>query len=282
MERVWLAPVAPPLDVRIARAGWERDAFSAYCERCGGSVGAGEVDAHGSEFGCASCRDERIPWERFVRLGAYSGALAQWVQDTKFTRCHWLGESLGRLLGRAIRESGALGGHGGMRRVCVVPVATSFWRRVGRGIDHAACIARGVAGELDVPVVRGLSRKHRPTQRGLSPTARRANVDGAFTRRRGAVLEGMTVILVDDVRTTGATLRAAAKALMEDGRRKQGKEGGPVRLIAAVLTVTPEGRRRSEPGRKGAEADVDEVGESGQLRGSGADLGAGKASKPRF
>jgi ComF family protein len=257
IENTWLVPVSPPLDRRIEEIGWEADAAAAYCERCGTSVGVSEAAAGAPEFGCAACRDERLPWERFVRLAEYGGAVAQWVQDTKFTRCHWMGESLGAQLAYAVLASGALGTLESAgkpvnsRGVCVVPVATSFWRRVHRGIDHARCIARGMARELDAPLVPALQRAHRPTQRGLSPTAREANVAGAFSLRRGIDLRGKTVILVDDVRTTGATLREAARALGARGTgrhtSKRQPSTGPAHVIVAVVAVTP------DPRRKGAE-----------------------------
>lgn len=250
VEETWLAPVSPPLDVRIEQAAWHPDPFDAYCERCGSTVGLGETTSGAPEFGCSSCRDTPLPWDRFVRLSEYHAHLADWVQETKFSRCHWLGESLGIELGRTLRESGALGNPASTKGVCVVPVATSFWRRITRGIDHARCIARGVARELDVPLISALSRDHRPTQRGLSPTARLANVAGTFTMRRGVDVAGRTVILVDDVRTTGATLREAAKALGGSGRRaKSGtntknKAGRPARIIIAALAVTPDPQRK--------------------------------------
>jgi predicted amidophosphoribosyltransferase len=254
IESTWLVPVSPPLDQRIEQLGWEADAPATYCERCGTSVGLSEAAAGAPEFGCAACRDERLPWERFVRLSEYGGSVALWVQDTKFTRCHWLGESLGIQLANAVRASGALGTldsagkPANSRGVCVVPVATSFWRRVHRGIDHARCIARGMARELGAPLVPALQRAHRPTQRGLSPTAREANVAGAFTLRRGVDLRGKTVILVDDVRTTGATLREAARALGARGTGRRTSQGqpstGPAHVIVAVVAVTPEPRRK--------------------------------------
>lgn len=250
VEETWLAPVSPPLDVRIEQAQWHPDPFDAYCERCGSTVGLGETTAGAPEFGCSSCRDTPLPWDRFVRLSEYHAHLADWVQETKFSRCHWLGESLGVELGKALRASGALGNPATTKGACVIPVATSFWRRLTRGIDHARCIARGVARELDVPMVAALSRDHRPTQRGLSPTARLANVAGTFTMRRGVDLAGRTVILVDDVRTTGATLREAAKALGGSGRRaKSGPAtkiiaGKPTRIIIAALAVTPDPQRK--------------------------------------
>ncbi len=248
VEDTWLLPVSPPLDVRIERLGWHPDPPGAACDRCGTTVGTGESTSGIPEFGCSACREVALPWDRFVRLGEYHAHLADWVQETKFSRCHWLGESLGIELARHLINVGALGNPANTKGVCVVPVATSLRRRLARGIDHAGCVARGVARELNCPLIAALHRAHRPTQRGLSPTAREANVAGAFSLRSGIDLTGRTVILVDDVRTTGATLREAARAVMGTSRRRPGEkrhQGKPARLIVAVLAVTPDPARKT-------------------------------------
>ena len=107
---------------------------------------------------------------------------------------------------------------------CVVPVPLHPWRRVRRGFNQAADLAR----ELDRPVVHALWRA-RPTgaQAGLTAAARRRNVRRAFVVSpllrisvRARFIEGKVVVLVDDVRTTGATLNACAEVLKRAGARE--------------------------------------------------------------
>jgi len=102
IERVWLDPIAEPLERRAAAHAWVADDPSHYCNRCGRSIGTFETD----EFGCARCRGQRLPWQRFVRLGSYEAPLSEWVCDVKFTRWGVLGTQLGRWLGREIRRAG--------------------------------------------------------------------------------------------------------------------------------------------------------------------------------
>ncbi|MEQ8844047.1 MAG: hypothetical protein RIB58_04260 [Phycisphaerales bacterium] len=203
IERIWLDPVAEPLDRRAGRLNWRRASPGDWCDRCGANVGPNEAD----ELGCAQCRGRRLPWDRFVRLGDYEPPLSTWVQEVKFGGWRALGRSLGRELGRAALEAGFEGAGG-----AVVPAPTTFRRRMARGIDHALVLARGVSCETGAPVRRLLQRTHRPSQRGLSPAQRTSNVAGSFSVRRGAPTGG-PIILIDDVMTTGATLRAASRVL---------------------------------------------------------------------
>lgn len=237
IERAWLDPVAEPLVRRAAAAGWSRDELDVFCNRCGHDIGAYESD----EFGCMRCRDERLPWDRCIRLGEYRAPLSEWVCEVKFTRWRVLGLSLGRLLAQRIRDLGIPAG----AEVIVVPIPTTWRRRVSRGIDHAGVIAQGVASELKLPLVRALRRRHRPSQRAVPLSERASNVAKAFTCPRPDLLAGKTILLIDDVMTTGATMRAAARAL-RDPRRKPSPDL-PDAIWACALAVTPEPGRLAIP-----------------------------------
>lgn len=83
-----------------------------------------------------------------------------------------------------------------------------------RGYDQAQLLAREVGERLGLPVVRTLDKRDRPAQSGISGEAqRRANLLGAYTALCPGAFRGKTVLLVDDVVTTGATLSECAKTL---------------------------------------------------------------------
>jgi ComF family protein len=124
----------------------------------------------------------------------------------------------------------------------VVPVPLHPWRRARRGFNQAEELAR----HLGVPMRRVLWRvRATAPQTGLDARARRRNLDGAFrlspfltSRRRRQWLEGRTVVLIDDVRTTGATLEACATVLKTAG-------AGEVRaLTVAKADLRAVGRER--------------------------------------
>src|SRR3990170_3790764 len=84
---------------------------------------------------------------------------------------------------------------------------------------RSSAVARAVAREARVPLVARVLRKtkERPPQAGLSAAARRTNVVSAYRARLPRCLRGTTLLLVDDVLTTGATAEAAARALLAAG-----------------------------------------------------------------
>ena len=103
----------------------------------------------------------------------------------------------------------------------VVPVPLHRWRLFRRRYNQAALLARSLAGQAGRPMAAGLllRRRQTPSQGGLSRTGRIANVRGAFavpdTRRQR--IRDRSVLLVDDVMTTGATVGECARILRRAG-----------------------------------------------------------------
>lgn len=122
-----------------------------------------------------------------------------------------LGIRLGRLIGDVARDE--------QHPVdVVVPVPLSKTRRLERGYNQAEMLAQGAALALEVAMRTMLVRSRATrTQASLSKSARRENVEGAFALDRPRGLTGVRVLLIDDVVTTGATLEAAARPLIEAG-----------------------------------------------------------------
>lgn len=106
----------------------------------------------------------------------------------------------------------------------LVPIPLGTRRLAERGYNQSDVLARALAERWHLPVAPGLLKRARETatQTTLTPTARLANVAGAFTpgtpgHRPGVSPPGGALVLVDDVFTTGATLAEGARALEQGG-----------------------------------------------------------------
>jgi ComF family protein len=149
--------------------------------------------------------------------GEYVGSLREILHAFKYRQHRSLAVPLGRLIGTVGAE--ILAGAD-----CVVPVPLYPLRRMRRGFNQA----NDLAAALDRPVVHALWRvRATASQTGLHARARRLNVRDAFVasplltpRTRESMLAGRIVVLIDDVRTTGATLDACAVALTGTGVRE--------------------------------------------------------------
>jgi len=236
VERTWLGWTFPPTRLVFVETGWAPDDESRYCSRCGASVGPGEV----IPIGCASCRDAPVAADRFVRLGTYSGRLREWVRAIKYRGWAEMADALGRRLGAAVGRCLAPRGDVDPDLTVVVPMPMPWQRRFYRGIDHAGLIAAGVAAELNVGLLAALAKANGPPQVSL-PSGHRSRGNGGMRVRHRAGrlrLDGAHVILVDDVRTSGASLRAAGRLI---------RRLGPRQVTAAVLAVTDDRSRLPLP-----------------------------------
>ncbi|HUN65733.1 MAG TPA: ComF family protein [Bacteroidota bacterium] len=144
------------------------------------------------------------------------GALQNAVHLLKYRGIRSVGVRLGEEIGR-----GCAAWWSGGRPDLLIPVPLHKRKKRERGYNQSDLLAQGVSGTAGVPVAAGLLRRSRYTesQTLLGLGERRENVEGAFSLagagRPG--LAGRSVLLIDDVITTGSTLRACAAVLRRGG-----------------------------------------------------------------
>jgi len=124
-------------------------------------------------------------------------------------------------------------GHTGADRI-LVPVPLHRTRLWQRGFNQSALVARELARRLDLKAHPLVLRRHKrtPPLKGMSAIQRRKTVAGAFKVADKAAVAGRTVILIDDVLTTGSTAEACARALQRAGAAR-------VELITWARVVRP-------------------------------------------
>jgi ComF family protein len=126
-----------------------------------------------------------------------------------------LGEELGRLYGLSLLEKGFAGFWDVLVAVPLHPL-----KKQRRGYNQSECFARGLSKVLGVPYRELLvRRKFTSTQTNKSRLERLENVDDVFALNQGQVTQGLRILLVDDILTTGATLCACAQTLLQGGAK---------------------------------------------------------------
>ena len=161
---------------------------------------------------CGACFARPPPFARTIAPFVYRTPLTELVQRAKFHGGVLEAHLLGRLLADAIEpayERAEL-------PYAIVPVPLSWRRLIARGHNQATSIARVASRRFGMPILHTLCKRVRHTapQTGLSRAARLRNLAAAFTV---TAAPPRCVALVDDVMTTGTTVRALSRMLRASG-----------------------------------------------------------------
>jgi len=173
------------------------------CEGCGNLLERGSA--------CADCRTHPPVFDQLKSWALYEGPVRSIVKGIKFERKLGLIPYLVKPLAESISAWDP-------RVDCIIPVPLGRRRQRERGYNQSAIIAHNVAKELGVRYsTRILARvRETHTQVGLNANERRQNMVNAFTADP-ALCRGLSILLIDDIATTGATLNACAAALRSAG-----------------------------------------------------------------
>lgn len=182
-----------------------------YCTRCGASHPAEErVD-----LPCGACAKLKLHFDSFCRAGRYESTLRRLILGAKHSENIALRGLLALIARGAFEERFA-----GEMIDLIVPVPLHWTRRIGRGFNQAQIIAEAICGDIPLRSVLKRAKRTKPQPVLATFAARARNVRGAFALRKGTDLRGLNVCIVDDVRTSGATLNECARVLKEAGAKR--------------------------------------------------------------
>lgn len=163
-----------------------------------------------SDTMCDECGIDHIPRSVAV-VALLDSAWRDIVHAFKYRGDQSLAQPLGALMAESLP--------GGLSVDAVIPVPTEKHKRSERGYGHAELLAKQIAEHFDIPVYeRALERTRRTKdQTRLSGDQRRANLRGAFRVSADCDVNKQSILVVDDITTTGATLSEASRALTDAG-----------------------------------------------------------------
>jgi len=166
---------------------------------------------------CPSCSPPTYAFARARSVAIYQDQLVRALLMLKYQRM----EPLGKWFAGRMAEVARRGGEAFAAVDIVVPVPLHRNRERTRGYNQAALLAKPLAKALRLPYrpVLLVRTRERPETRVLSMAERWEAVRGAFATRPGSQVDKLRVLLVDDVLTTGATLDACARALLDSGAK---------------------------------------------------------------
>lgn len=173
---------------------------------------------------CAKCFKKRVPFKRVAGVFEYEGPAASLIRGLKFASREELAKDMAAWMVVQLLEL----------RVplpdLIVPVPQPLWRTWMRGYNQSDVLAKEVGVLLERPVLRLLKRKSGDfPQSELSRVQREQLTSSAYVWKRRCIISDKIVLVVDDVATTGATLRACGEVL---------EEGFPAALYALTFCRT--------------------------------------------
>ncbi|MDE6697350.1 MAG: ComF family protein [Muribaculaceae bacterium] len=155
-----------------------------------------------------------VPFERATGYFIYSrnSALASAIHDMKYRKFPSVGRRLGEIVGEELLMVGFFEGVD-----CILGVPMHWWKKAKRGYNQVDYIAGGISESTHLPVIDAIEAiKSHKTQTSMTLEQRQANLSGSFRIKNPDALSGKGIVLVDDVCTTGATLRTLAELISRE------------------------------------------------------------------
>ncbi len=183
-----------------------------YCPQCGRKLFAPSA----GELLCKNCRSSRRYYDRGRSLFLYTDTIRKMIHRYKYNRKEYLKFSFHEL----ITENDPF--FDDERIDLIIPVPLHWRRYWQRGFNQSLGLAHAVSSRLGAPVVtRNLRRvRHTRPQVFIAPEERVSNIRGAFRVLFPDQIKGKTVLLVDDITTTGATMNECSRMIKKAGAER--------------------------------------------------------------
>lgn len=219
---------AADLNLNICAGCWRgvRAIGDVVCFRCGLPIEAEAAADLAPTYYCAGCRTARLPYAFMRSLYRYEPPLREMIHAFKFEGMINIGEELGKRMATWVATLSDF-----ETAEVIVPVPLHPMRRIERGFNQSRILARRVSEKTGIPLLRrGIVRtRNTPPQSKLAHEERLRSLKGAFDVPRQAMVSKKTVLLIDDVSTTEATVRECARTL---------RRSGAARVIVLTLART--------------------------------------------
>jgi ComF family protein len=228
--RICLAPLTnisrlpvcvPCLDQMVPMGG-------VLCTACGEKLLSAQASANQVSDGeaplCAMCRRAAPRFKRAVAFGSYAAELRDLIHLFKYRQVKSAGPYLARMLNQAIAPLAL------SHDVLVIPVPLWPGKRRTRGFNQSEELARELVSSsmrsgrastsIQLDTASLVRKRDTASQTGLTRQQRQANLRGAFAVARPTRVAGRTVLVVDDVMTTGTTAGECARVLLRAGAKE--------------------------------------------------------------
>lgn len=232
--RICQSPLTEISNLPVCRACVEAIAplDGVLCSLCGEKLFGQHQLSRDSGPLCGICRRVAPPFRRAVAFGAYDGELRELIHLLKYQQIRPAARVLAGFIAQSV--SGLELSHD----LLVIPVPLWPGRRQERGFNQAEEIARcfvrsrGPATSIQLDTTSLVRKRETASQTGLSRHQRRANMRGAFAVVAADRVRGRSVLLLDDVMTTGTTAGECARVLLRAGSKEV--------FVATVARATKE------------------------------------------
>ncbi len=194
---------------------------ASYCEHCGRRL------TQSSNY-CSSCKNKMLSVDKARSIFNYEKPVSNLIMQLKYFDKQYLAEVFSGSLANLYRKN-----YFNADFICYVPTTDKAKRK--RGFNQAELIAKALSLKIELPIKDILIKtKETPRQAKLTREQRLKNLKGCFKAQPKREINSKTVLLIDDVLTTGATSESVAETLKKKGAKA-------VYLLTVASVATKEG-----------------------------------------